>query len=191
MTLLEGLKDPANDQVWRRFDARYRPIVTAFARKLGLDEAESADVAQTTMLEFVRCYREGHYRRDSGRLSSWIIGIARNVVSGVRRAAARHPARGESAFVELPSVAALTEIWQEQHRRSILSEALTQLRTESRVDKRTIRAFEMVALQGVPAEIAAKECAMSVAAVYVAKNRMTGRLRRIVDELSDAYGEDA
>jgi DNA-directed RNA polymerase specialized sigma24 family protein len=189
-TLLEGLKDHANDEVWRRFDARYRPIVTALARKLGLDDATAAEVAQGTMVEFVKSYREGKYQRGSGRLSSWILGIAQHLISGARRAAVKHPARGESAFVDLPNGAALTAIWQEQQRKSILAEAMTQLRATSRVDERTIRAFELVALRGVPAQAAAEECGMSVAEVYVAKNRMTGRLRRIVEELSGAYQED-
>ena len=43
--LLEGLLDSGNEAVWREFDARYRPIIVGFARTLGLDPDDAADVA--------------------------------------------------------------------------------------------------------------------------------------------------
>ena len=52
--LLEGLLEQTNDETWREFDARYRPIIVAFARRVGLGETDAADVAQETLLRFVR-----------------------------------------------------------------------------------------------------------------------------------------
>jgi RNA polymerase sigma-70 factor, ECF subfamily len=189
-TLLDALKDHSNDAVWREFDARYRPIITAFARKLGLDDIAAAEVAQATLAEFVRCYRDGKYQRGRGRLSSWIIGIAQNIAAGARRAASKRPVRGESACVDLANEATLTTIWEEQRQLVVLTKAMAQLRATSRAEERTIRAFELVALHAVPPDAVAKECGMTVAEVYVAKNRITGRLRRIVEEISAAYREE-
>jgi DNA-directed RNA polymerase specialized sigma24 family protein len=50
--------------------------VTAFASRLGLDSNEAEDVAQETLIEFVRAYGGGNYDRSRGRLSSWIFSIA-------------------------------------------------------------------------------------------------------------------
>jgi hypothetical protein len=66
--LLEGLHDPADAVAWEQFDRRYRPIVVGFASRLGLADADAADVAQEVMLQFVKEYRAGKYDRQRGRL---------------------------------------------------------------------------------------------------------------------------
>ena len=40
--LLEALLDPADDEIWQDFDRRYRPILIAFARRLGLPDEDAA-----------------------------------------------------------------------------------------------------------------------------------------------------
>src|SRR5688572_33473691 len=76
--LLCGLLDPAAEQSWLEFDARFRPIVRGFAMKLGLSEADAEDVTQEALARFVKYYRQGKYDRTRGRLSSWLITIAQN-----------------------------------------------------------------------------------------------------------------
>jgi hypothetical protein len=44
--LLQALFDTHNGATWRLFDARYRPILLRFARRLGLSTDDAADVAQ-------------------------------------------------------------------------------------------------------------------------------------------------
>jgi len=63
------------------------------------------------------------------------------------------------------------------------------LRETGRVQANTMLAFELFAIRGVPAEEVATQCGISVDAVYVIKNRLTGRLREIVQELTIAYDE--
>lgn len=189
--LLESLKDPRKDAVWREFDARYRPVLTAFARQLGLSQADSEDVAQETLTEFVAAYREGKYDRSRGRLSSWIIGIARNLIADRRRVGFRRGEnRGDSALADLRNRTRLSRVWEAQRKRAIFSRAVEVLRSSGKTAEKTFRAFELVAVRGVPAETAAEECGMTVDEVYVAKNRVTKRLREIVEELTKAYTED-
>jgi DNA-directed RNA polymerase specialized sigma24 family protein len=64
------------------------------------------------------------------------------------------------------------------------------VRAESGVDERTMLAFELVALRGVPTGEAAHQCGMSTEQVYVAKSRVTKRLRQIVAQLTEAFEED-
>ena len=75
--LLDGLYDPANSVVWRQFDQRYRPIIIGFARRLGLTDDDAADIAQETLVRFVKEYRAGKYDRTRGRLRTWIIAMVR------------------------------------------------------------------------------------------------------------------
>ncbi|QOJ01702.1 MAG: RNA polymerase sigma factor [Phycisphaeraceae bacterium] len=193
--LLDSLKDPANQDVWTEFDARYRPVLVGFARHLGLGPDDAADVAQQTLLEFVAQYRAGRYERGRGRLSSWIISIARfRVLDVMRTRGRRHEARGATVLggIEDESLSEerANQAWEENRRRAIISLALTNLRERAKIEEKHVRAFELVALRGVPPEEAAAECGMTVDQVYVAKNRVTKRLREFVDEMTRAYEED-
>lgn len=194
--LLDDLRDRANAPAWEAFDARYRPILTAFAHRLGLTGDDAADLAQQTLAEFSRAYAQGRYQRGQGRLSSWLIGIASNVGSQLRRKSARHGAAAEfDSQVGVPMGGTcddereLQAAWDRERDRAAVAEALRILRETSRAKPQTMRAFELFAIRGVPAEEVAAQCGMSVDAVYVIKNRLTGRLREIVAELTIAYDE--
>src|SRR5438067_220203 len=102
--LLESLRDPNNDGLWQLFDERYRPVLMAFARRRGLSEEDAAEVAQETLTQCMSDYRAGRYERSKGRLSSWIIGIARNRVVDQGRARQRaRVERGESGMADIPN----------------------------------------------------------------------------------------
>lgn len=192
--LLESLRDPGADDVWREFDARFRPLLTAFAARLGLDAGEAEDVAQETLVEFVAAYRAGRYDRTRGRLSSWIITIAQHRISHRLRAAGRAAGRrvesNPSVPADLGDSTALTKLWEDEERRLIASRAVAILRA-GRTGEPALRAFELFAVRGVPAEEAARECGMQVEEVYRAKSRVTARLREIVEELTAAWREGA
>ena len=146
------------------------------------------------MTEFFEAYMAGRYERGKGRLSSWLIGIARNTASAMRRP--RGSARqvgGDTVAGEMPAPIPdgphLTRVWERERQKAILSEAMTLLRTTTKTDEKTLRAFELVAVRGMPAEAVAAECGISVDAVYVVKNRLTKKLREIVRDLTSAYEE--
>jgi RNA polymerase sigma-70 factor (ECF subfamily) len=188
--LLDSLKDPAQAGVWNEFDARFRPLLTAFATRLGLERADAEDVAQEILVEFVAAYRAGRYDRTRGRLSSWILSIAHHKIADRHRADRRRPGRrGDSALINLCNPMSLAAIWEQEQQRLVLGRAMEVLRY-GRTAEPTLHAFELVALRGVPAEAAARECGMTVDEVYTAKHRVTRRLRDIVEELTAAWRED-
>jgi RNA polymerase sigma factor (sigma-70 family) len=187
--LLEALKDERNADAWRQLDARYRPIVVGFVRGLGLSEFDAAEIAQQTLAEFARAYAAGGYSRDRGRLSSWVIGIAHHLACDFLRARARGPDRGQSALTDIPDTERLSMIWERERKATVLSRAMAELR-KTRANARTIRAFELVGIRGVPAEAAARECGMTVQDVYTAKNRITSSLRKLVQAIEAEYAED-
>ena len=186
--LLEGLFDNANDDAWRECDARYRPIIIAFARQLGLGDADAADIAQETLAKFLQEYQAGKYDRSRGRLGSWIIGIAKYRIADLRRRnARRREARGESAMLNLPGAEQLEELWNAEVKRVVLNRSMEELRTKTRMTPQTIRAFEMVTLEQKSAAAVAEELGMTVNDVYVAKNRAIEQLRKIRDRLCIVY----
>ncbi|MBX3374957.1 MAG: sigma-70 family RNA polymerase sigma factor [Phycisphaeraceae bacterium] len=182
--LLEALRNPAADAAWTAFDARYRPILEGFGRRLGFSDLDAAELAQEVLVRFTEAYREGRYDRDRGRLRAWLIGIARIVAQDRRRRAARHAGdRGDSAMGGLPDEGDLERIWYEESEKKLLADSIEELRRSSRAEPRTVRAFELVALRGMPPAEVAVECGLSSAEVYRVKHRMTERLRSIVERL--------
>jgi RNA polymerase sigma factor (sigma-70 family) len=193
--LIDDLRDPANPPAWDEFDRRYRPVITGLGRALALNGDEAEELAQRTLGEFAVALREGRYQRERGRLSSWLLGIGRNIALDIRRRRERHRGAGADSMIagmpaELSDTEHLTHVWQRERERAILSRAMDMLRESTRTEERTLRAFELFALRGVSAPEVARECAMGVDAVYVIKNRLTARLRELVREITLAYDED-
>ena len=190
--LLNNLHEADNEAAWREFDERYRPILIGFSRRLGLPEADAVDVAQETMVQFIKEYREGKYDRDRGRLRSWLLGIARFRVAGIyRKRATSRVSRGESAIVDMPREAEVEEAWNTERRMTILRTAMEQLKNSTKIADKTVRAFEMVALQQQSVAAVAAELDISENDVYLAKSRVAAKLKEIVASIESLYDEDA
>jgi RNA polymerase sigma-70 factor (ECF subfamily) len=186
--LLAQIADFRESQAWEEFDRRYRPVLLAFGRSLGLGPDDAADMAQSTLADMARSLRDGQYSREKGRLRSWILGIARH------RAARILSARAMGALpVEEPvdlSDERMEALWQRAREKAMVDLALARLRASSRLAPSTLSAFELVALRGVPAAEVAVLCGLgSIDEVYVARSRVTARLRAIVADLEALYDE--
>jgi RNA polymerase sigma factor (sigma-70 family) len=182
--LLDGLHDLGDREAWAEFDRRYRPLLLAFCVKLGLSDADAADIAQDTVARFVVSYREGGYDRRRGRLRSWLIAIAKGRIDDLRRKHARRRIhRGESAIVNLPDDPHLTAIWEEERRRILLEQALHDVRANSRCKEQTLEAFELLCFRQLAPAVVAKRLGMSLADVFRAKSRVASHIRRAVARL--------
>ena len=189
--MLDAMHERGNEPVWHHIDARYRPVIKGLAVRLGLGTSDAEEVAQHAMSEFVRAYREGRYDRTKGRLSSWILGIAHHTTLKLMRERKRACAGGGMEHSEQIDEHRLRDYWTDERDRVILMRALAVLRDSSGVDDRTLLAFELTALRDVPSAETARQCGMSVDQVYVARSRVTKKLRQLVHEMTEAFEEDA
>lgn len=188
--LLDGLRDAGNARDWGEFDRRYRPILINVARRMGVGEHEAADLAQETMVDFLKSYREGRYKREEGRLRSWLLGIQRRKLIDLRRKKARRGLeRGESAIDAEVTEEEMLKTWVEERRSRLLADAVESLREESKTDDRTVDAFELVAIRGMRASAVAEQLGMTVDDVYAAKSRCLKRVRAIIERLETAYDD--
>jgi RNA polymerase sigma-70 factor (ECF subfamily) len=188
--LLSGLRENDNSRAWEQFDARYRPLILAYAQRLGLDAEHAADVAQESLLCFIRDYRDGKYQRERGRLRSWIIGIVKHrALDALRGRARRRGERGESVIDTLADNAWLESEWEQERRQLLLRRALAELRETSRTADRTIQAFEQLVLNGRTVNDVAAALGMTPSDVYTAKNRVAERLRDILSQLDALYDD--
>jgi RNA polymerase sigma-70 factor (ECF subfamily) len=186
--LLEQLRAGA-ESAWGPFLERFRKPVVAFAMDHGLSPDAADDAAQETMLAFLDGLRRGNYDRAKGRLSSWLFGIAnlktRQAWSARARLARDHAGEQSAAgsVGDLPDVASLEKSWEATWARSVLEQCLARVRSE--VDPATFRAFELVALQEVPAADAAAKLGMTRNAVFIAKHRVVKRIRALKEAFED------
>lgn len=190
-TLLDGLKDESASSIWDEFDRRYRTIVYGFARRLGLDEADAADVAQETLMRFVRDYRAGRYDRGQGRLRAWLIGIAKFRIYDLRRDRARHrAARGASAIDNLAEDTDAEAVWDAEQRRFIFDQALAELRETTRLSEKTLEAFERVVLKQEAVNDVALALGVSAQEIYDAKSRIVGKLKDVLAKYEALFDAD-
>ncbi len=186
--LLKNLHEPESRAAWDEFDRRYRPVLFNFLRRMGLDDADAADVTQETLACFIQDYRAGKYDRSQGRLRSWLIGIARcRLVDLHRSVGRRRIQRGESAIVAIPEEGEAAALWDAEERRSIFDQAVVELRQTTRFNERTIEAFERVVLRQEPVETVAAALGLTAQEIYNAKNRVVERLREIVKRYEAAF----
>lgn len=189
-TLLEGLQEPGNEDVWEAFVRRYRPLLVATLRKAGVAEEDAEDVAQVTLLEFARAYRGGQYRRERGRLRAWLFGILRNQLRGwQRREGGRRPALRQSAAELLlegqQGDDALGHLWEQEWRQGVLRAVLEQVRAE--VAPERWRAFELFVLEERGAAQAAELLGTTPAFVYASKRRVLERVRALRPLMNDLF----
>jgi RNA polymerase sigma-70 factor (ECF subfamily) len=183
--LLVGLRDPANEPVWREFCERYRPLLVAFGRRLGLQWQDAEDATQETLCGFVTAYRQNRYDREKGGLRAWLFRIAAHKIRDVQRRRCRERPQGEDSTTgvidQIPDEQTLSGLWDAEWQQATLREAIRRIKGE--VEPTTLQAFALAVLREWPAEKVAAKLGMSPNAVSKAKRRVLSRLREIRREL--------
>jgi len=180
--VLEDLRRPDDTFAWNEFCTHFRPVVIKFAIRLGLSPMEAEDAAQETMLAFLKAFRDGKYTREKGRLSSWLFGVAKNVILNLRRnrpleQLIADKTTGTSFWDLVQDDHQMEQTWDVQWRRMVFDKCLSRARRE--FAPKMFHAFEQYALAGAPVAEVCRHLAMSRTAVYIAKSRVLSRLREL------------
>jgi RNA polymerase sigma-70 factor (ECF subfamily) len=189
-TLLEAIKNGEDHCAWALFTNRYRPMIVSFAGRLGLNKADSEDVAQETLLAFLKSYREDQYNRQKGRLRSWLFSIARCNVIDLQRKKAReyafHDNSNATGFltgVESPD--RLKAIWDEEWQRAIVQACLEEI--ARKVTPQTIEIFTLSVLKEWTVEAIVKHLGVTPNTVYIARNRVLKKFRELKEEMEEIW----
>ena len=62
-SLLERLRDPSDERAWGRFVELYTPLLFSWARKLGMQDADGADLVQDVLVQLLRTLPTFRYDR--------------------------------------------------------------------------------------------------------------------------------
>jgi len=161
---------------WNDFHARYAPVIAGFARNAGLSEAEVDDVVQDVILGFFRKHDSFEYDPSKGRFRGYLKCITVNAV--------RDRWRRRKKVVELSpdhdpaSEDPMDARWEREWAETMLRRALEEVR--QKVQPRTMQAFELYGIKGMPIEAVEKETGMSAAAIRHAKMRILHDLQDLV-----------
>lgn len=189
-TLLMNLKDTRDTAAWSVLSSRYRPMIVAFARKLGLSSDAAQDAAQETLLAFLQAFRADRFDHNKGRLRSFLFGIAHRKVIDYRRRQGREilvaDKTGATAFMAaVPSAEEMERVWEDEWTNAVLQACLQEIAAQ--VKPKTLEAFRLYVLEEWPVEKVATHLDMKENAIYAAKNRVMSRIRELQPRMEEAW----
>ena len=178
-SLLSRLRDPADEEAWREFEARYGELIIRYARARALTQCDAEDIRQTVLLGLFRSLRGFRYSRSRGRFRDYLGRVVRNAVarSIVRQRPTTESLDGCEQVAEIPARDQADALWEREWMDHHFRTAMAEIRRS--FEPRTIALFERLAA-GVRAEDLAREHGMKVMAVYQAKQRIGNRLKELV-----------
>ena len=182
-SLLQRLRQPAEQQAWARFVELYTPVLYAWARRLGLRDADAADLIQEVFLQLVRKLPEFTYDRHRS-FRAWLRTVTLNKWRQLSR---RHaPAVPEADAGPLPEPAGPADgeaFWEAEYRQHLVGRAVRLMQAD--FQPATWKACWECVVAGRPPEEVARELGITVNAVYLAKSRVLRRLHQELDGLLD------
>jgi RNA polymerase sigma-70 factor (ECF subfamily) len=179
-SLLERLKSPTDQNAWARFVRLYTPMIYSWARRVGLQEADAADLVQDVLTTLVRKLPEFHYEKDRS-FRGWLRTVTLNRWRDrARRLAVRPPEAPGEQVDDLPAPEA-DSFAEVEYRQHLVARALEVMQEE--FQPATWKACWELVVVGRPAADVGRELGISENAVYLARGRVLRRLRRELDGL--------
>jgi RNA polymerase sigma-70 factor (ECF subfamily) len=186
-SLLARIKDTGDRQAWAEFVDIYAPLIYGYAHKQGLQDADAADLTQEVLGKVARSAARLEYDPTRGTFRGWLFRVVRNELADLGAARKRHrPGSGDTAVkrrLEEHPAPTQDEVaaWEREYERQLFARACDQVRRD--FQESTWQAFWLTAIQGKSGKEVAGVLGMTTAAVYLAKRRVTQRLKQQIEYL--------
>lgn len=182
-SLLERLRDPGAEAAWQRFVELYTPLLFSWARRVGLQESDAADLVQDVLALLLKKLPEFQYDPKKG-FRSWLRTVTLNRWREIQRRQRRAPAIIAGSTLEhVPDPDGDEPFWEQEYRQHLARRLLEVMRTD--FELATWQACWECVVNGRTAVDVGKEFHLSAGAVRAAKFRVLCRLRRELDGLVD------
>jgi RNA polymerase sigma-70 factor (ECF subfamily) len=192
-TLLLKIRDANDSRSWSEFVEIYTPLLYNYFMARGLNDADAADLGQEVMRSVAKAISRFDYDPGKGTFRSWLYTIARNKLNNFFKKSARQPQGLDQTTVlkvvnQLEDKEADMEVyWELEHRRLMFEWAASQIRNN--YESQTWEAFERLALRNENPSVVAQNLNMKLGAVYVAKSRITAKLRELIESVAGEWPE--
>lgn len=182
--LMRLSQDVRHEDAWNEFVQRYQPRIQSWCCERGLQPADTEDVTQIVLEQLLTTMRE--FRYDPARsFRAWLRTVTMRAcnrfVLKENRAAGRKGLLALRLLDEAPARQELARRLEEAFDEELLEQAMETVRAS--VAPHTWEAFRLTALQHHSGAEAARQLAMPVMHVYVARQRVQMRLRQEVKRL--------
>jgi RNA polymerase sigma-70 factor (ECF subfamily) len=182
-SLLKQLRQADAQAAWARFVDLYTPLLFGWARRLGLQAEDAADLVQEVLIVLVGKLPELEYD-PSKSFRKWLRTIALNKWRD--RCRRRDPlprAVDEAALPDVRAPDGAEEFAEAEYRQHLVARALEVMQAE--FQPVTWQACWEFVVKDRPAAEVARQLGITVNAVYLAKGRVLRRLRTELDGLLD------
>lgn len=186
-SLLLRVRDARDEAAWSQFVGIYTPLIFGFCQGRGLNEADASDVAQEVLKAVALALPKFEYDPARSSFRNWLFTVVRSKLSNYLSAQARRPVPAGATtiqqFAEHTPDSTTEDAWRREYQSHLVRWAADQIRREFK--DATWNAFWRTAILGEDAEKVAEEIGVSINALYIARSRVTGRLKQKIDELGD------
>jgi len=191
-SLLGRLADWNDQESWRVFFDTYWKLIYGAATRAGLNDAESQDVVQETVISVMKGIPNFKYDAEKGSFKGWLLRltswrITDQIRKRQRRIENRSRARDTStstATVERvadPVVSKLEAAWDEEWERNLLDAAVE--RVKRKVDPEHYQVFDLYAIKQWPVSKVAKTLKVNPGKVYLIKHRISRLIKKEIIQL--------
>ena len=191
-SLIFRLRDRNDDEAWKQFLDLYGQTIFQFVRSRGLQDADAADLVQEVFRRVGNAIGRLDYEKKKGGFRAWLFTITRNCLNTFFEKQQRVMVTVNDATPngQLGNIVTgrdeLAERWEEEFQRQIMSRAIEVVQPNT--EPKTWAAFEMTAIKNQTAAEVSAALGMSRGAIYVARSRVTAKLR---DEVQRLMNEEA
>ena len=186
-SLVFRLRDRADTAAWSQFVRDYGPMLYRFVRSRGVQDADAADIVQDVMRSVGAAIGRLDYQKEKGGFRAWLFTITRNKLSTFFEKRRRlQPTGNDSTQLDLLNQvpdqrSSMESDWELEHQRMLAALAMETIR--SSFAPNTWLAFRLAAVEGLSAEEVSQQTGLSKGAVYVARSRVTAKLRSEIERL--------
>ena len=170
------------EMAWDQFGARYSPIITAFARRLGARPQDIDDVVQDVLMGFFLKSPTFVYEPSKGRFRGYLKVCTYRALR--KRLGTEARLNGKPLDNIDPEEMAIDQVWNDVWEQQQLRRALDEVR-ETMGQTKTFMAFELYVVFDQPAQSVADKLDMHINSVYRAKEQITKLLQEKVLAMKD------
>jgi len=182
-SLLLRIRDPRDRLAWREFVGVYAPLIYAYGRRRGLQDSDTADLTQEVLHRVARASAAFEYDPAKGSFRGWLLAVSRNELRKVvAREARQARGAGDTDVLELLEQQvdlSDEDAWEREYQWNLFRWAANKVRVEFR--EPTWQAFWRTAVLSTGIDQVARDLGISTGAVYVARSRVTARIRQEIE----------
>ena len=190
-SLILRLPSARDADAWQEFIDLYEPLVIRFARRRGLQDADAREIAQNVFISVAKAVDRWQPDRERGKFRAWLFRIARNqLINWVAKHSRDRGSGRTSDFIAMAQINAMPQPQDElelDYRREMFRLAAAHVRAS--FSKSSWDAFWRTSVLNESIESVALSLGISHGAIYIARSRITARIKLIVEqwEHNDAF----